>query len=90
MHDARTRLSSDVGDEVRRHLGDRVYDTVIPRSVRLSEAPSHGLPIHLFAPGSRGSEAYRELAEELRARDERPNSHLPIAPARPPMTAVLA
>jgi chromosome partitioning protein len=72
MHDGRTRLSSDVGEEVRRHLGERVYDTVIPRSVRLSEAPSHGLPIHLYAPTSRGAEAYGELAEELRARDERP------------------
>jgi len=72
MHDGRTRLSSEVGDEVRRHLGERVYDTVIPRSVRLSEAPSHGLPIHLYAPASRGAEAYRELADEVRARDERP------------------
>ena len=72
MHDSRTRLSSEVGDEVRRHLGDRVYDTVIPRAVRLSEAPSHGLPIHLYAPGSRGADAYRDLADEIRARDERP------------------
>ena len=72
MYDTRTRLSSEVGDEVRRHLGDRVYETIIPRSVRLSEAPSHGLPIHLFAPGSRGAEAYRDLAAEMRARDERP------------------
>jgi chromosome partitioning protein len=72
MHDGRTRLSSEVADEVRRHLGERVYDTVIPRSVRLSEAPSHGVPIHLYAPASRGAEAYRELADEVRARDERP------------------
>jgi chromosome partitioning protein len=72
MHDGRTRLSSDVANEVRRHLGERVYDTVIPRSVRLSEAPSHGLPIHLYAPASRGAEAYRDLADEVRARDERP------------------
>ena len=72
MHDGRTRLSSDVADEVRRHLGDRVYETMIPRSVRLSEAPSHGLPIHLYAPASRGAEAYRDLADEIRARDERP------------------
>jgi len=74
MFDARTRLSAQVGEEVRRHLGDRVYDAVIPRSVRLSEAPSHGLPIHLYAPGSRGAEAYRALADEIRARDERPGS----------------
>ena len=72
MHDSRTRLSSEVADEVRRHLGDRVYETVIPRAVRLSEAPSHGLPIHLYAPGSRGADAYRDLADEIRARDERP------------------
>jgi chromosome partitioning protein len=71
MFDSRTRLSSEVGDEVRRHLGNRVYDTVIPRAVRLSEAPSHGLPIHLYAPGSRGANAYRDLAEEVRARDAR-------------------
>jgi chromosome partitioning protein len=72
MHDGRTKLSTEVADEVRRHLGDRVYQTVIPRSVRLSEAPSHGLPIHLYAPSSRGAQAYAELAEEIRLRDERP------------------
>src|SRR5215212_10290570 len=74
MFDARTRLSAEVGEEVRRHLGDRVYDTVIPRAVRLSEAPSHGLPIHLYAPTSKGANAYRDLAAEIRARDERPGS----------------
>ena len=79
MFDARTRLSAEVGDEVRRHLGDRVYETIIPRSVRLSEAPSHGLPIHLYAPGTRGADAYRDLAEEIRARDERPRSVRPEA-----------
>src|SRR5439155_25807385 len=72
MHDSRTRLTSAVGDVVRRHLGDGVYETVIPRAVRRSEAPSHGLPIHLYAPGSRGADAYRDLADEIRARDERP------------------
>jgi chromosome partitioning protein len=77
MFDSRTRLSAEVGEEVRKHLGDRVYDTVIPRAVRLSEAPSHGLPIHLYAPGSRGADAYRDLADEIRARDERPNSTTP-------------
>ena len=77
MFDSRTRLSTEVGDEVRRHLGDRVYETVIPRAVRLSEAPSHGLPIHLYAPGSRGADAYRDLAIEMRTRDERPGSSTP-------------
>ena len=81
MFDARTRLSAEVGEEVRRHLGRRVYDSVIPRSVRLSEAPSHGLPIHLYAPGSRGAEAYRQLADEIRLRDERPGSLRVAAPA---------
>jgi chromosome partitioning protein len=79
MYDSRTRLSSEVGEEVRRHLGDRVYDTIIPRSIRLSEAPSHGLPIHLFAPTSKGAEAYRDLAAEIRLRDERPGSQRPSA-----------
>jgi chromosome partitioning protein len=74
MYDSRTRLSNEVRDEVRRHLGARVYETVIPRAVRLSEAPSHGVPIHLYAPGSRGADAYRDLADEIRARDERPRS----------------
>jgi chromosome partitioning protein len=78
MFDSRTRLSAEVGDEVRRHLGDRVYETIIPRAVRLSEAPSHGLPIHLFAPGSRGADAYRDLADEMRARDERPGTGRPL------------
>jgi chromosome partitioning protein len=91
MHDGRTRLSTDVGKEVRNHLGERVYDTVIPRSVRLSEAPSHGLPIHLYAPGSRGAEAYSDLADEIRARDERPpRVARPGAPAAAAVEAVLA
>ena len=68
MFDARTNLSADVANEVRAHLGDRVYRTVIPRSVRLSEAPSHGKPIHVYAPESRGAIAYRELAAEFRVR----------------------
>ena len=71
MYDARTKLSADVAAEVRRHLGDRVFDTVIPRSVRLSEAPSHGLPISRYAPDSTGAVAYAALAAELRAKDGR-------------------
>jgi chromosome partitioning protein len=90
MHDSRTRLSSEVGDEVRRHLGDRVYEAVIPRAVRLSEAPSHGLPIHLYAPGSRGADAYRDLADEMRARDERPPRVVQEPPADARAEAVLA
>jgi chromosome partitioning protein len=68
MFDARTRLSSDVSDEVRRHLGGAVYRTVVPRSVRLSEAPSYGQAIATYSPESRGAEAYRELADEFLAR----------------------
>ena len=74
MFDPRTNLGTDVAREVRSHLGDRVYDTVIPRSVRLSEAPSHGLPIHRYAPTSKGAVAYAELAAEIRRRDGRPGA----------------
>jgi len=68
MYDARTNLSAQVASEVRRHMNGTVYRTVVPRSVRLSEAPSHGLPIALYDPGSRGAIAYRELAGEVAAR----------------------
>ena len=71
MYDARTNLSADVAAEVRRHLGETVYRTVIPRSVRLSEAPSHGLPISMYRPDSRGAEAYAALTAEIRAQDGR-------------------
>jgi chromosome partitioning protein len=72
MYDARTNLSSDVAAEVRRHLTGRVFDSVIPRSVRLSEAPSYGVPIAFYSPESKGAAAYASLAAELRARDGRP------------------
>ena len=68
MYDARTNLSAQVATEVRRHMNGTVYETVVPRSVRLSEAPSHGLPIALYDPVSRGATAYRELAGEVVAR----------------------
>jgi chromosome partitioning protein len=68
MFDRRTRLSFQVADEVRRHLNGTVYDTVVPRSIRLSEAPSHGLPIALYDPSSRGAHAYESLAAEVAAR----------------------
>ena len=74
MFDSRTKLSGQVADDVRRHLGGRVYDTVIPRNVRLSEAPSHGLSVHAYAPSSPGARAYRALAAEIRRRDGRPAS----------------
>jgi chromosome partitioning protein len=68
MYDGRTRLSVQVAAEVRRHLEGAVYDTVVPRSIRLSEAPSHGVPIAIYDPSSRGAEAYGRLAEEVTAR----------------------
>lgn len=68
MFDARTNLSAEVATEVRRHLANAVYETVIPRSVRLAEAPSHGRPIARYAPESRGAAAYRALATEMRGR----------------------
>ena len=69
MYDARTNLSAQVASEVRRHMNGSVYSTVVPRSVRLSEAPSHGLPVALYDPSSRGADAYRALAGEVVARD---------------------
>ncbi|HEX2193602.1 MAG TPA: AAA family ATPase [Candidatus Limnocylindria bacterium] len=68
MYDARTNLSAQVAAEVRRHMDGTVYETVVPRSVRLSEAPSHGLPVAVYAPSSRGAAAYGRLAEEVTAR----------------------
>ncbi len=65
MYDARTKLSEQVVQEVRRHFGDKVCRNVVPRTVRLSEAPSFGQPIIAFDPTSRGAIAYRELAKEI-------------------------
>ncbi len=65
MYDARTKLADQVVQEVRAHFGDRVCRTVVPRTVRLSEAPSFGQPIISFDPTSRGAIAYRELAKEV-------------------------
>ena len=65
MYDARTRLSEDVANEVRRHFPDQVQGTVIPRTVRLSEAPSFGQPITTFDPASKGARAYKALAREV-------------------------
>lgn len=65
MYDGRTRLASDVVQEVRTHFGDKVYETVIPRNVRISEAPSFGQPVIYYDPSSRGAEAYRSFAAEF-------------------------
>ena len=69
MADTRTRLGQGVAEEVRRHFGDKVYETVIPRNVRLAEAPGHGLPAILYDVRSRGAEAYLALAREILARE---------------------
>jgi chromosome partitioning protein len=65
MFDGRNSLARQVQDEVRTHFGDQVFRTVIPRNVRVSESPSHGVPVLVYDPGSRGASAYRELAREL-------------------------
>ena len=65
MVDGRTRLAADVEHEVRRHFGDLVFHTVVPRSVRLAEAPSHGLPVNHYDRRSAGAEAYWKVAMEL-------------------------
>jgi chromosome partitioning protein len=65
MHDSRTNLSQQVIEDVRNHYGDKVFKTVIPRNVTLSEAPSFGMPIIQYDPKSRGAIAYEELAKEV-------------------------
>lgn len=69
MYDARARLSFDVVSEVRKHFPGQVFDAIIPRSVRLAEAPSYGLPISAYAPHSTGAQAYEALAREVLAGD---------------------
>ena len=65
MFDSRTRLSTQVYEEVKKYFSDKVFDTVIPRNIRLSEAPSHGLPITVYDPLSKGARTYKKLAKEL-------------------------
>lgn len=67
MYDSRTKLGRQVNDEVRKYFGDKVYDTIITRNVRLSEAPSYGLPIIDYDPNSKGSELYMQFAKEVLA-----------------------
>ncbi len=69
MLDNRTNLGLEVVEEIKSYFKDKVYDTIIPRLVRLSEAPSHGKPIHAYDPKSRGTEAYINLAKEVIARN---------------------
>lgn len=79
MYDDRTNLAQQVARELRGFFESKVFDTVIPRNVRLAEAPSHGLPVLLYDPKSRGAEAYVALAQELLRRNR--NARRP--PARP-------
>jgi chromosome partitioning protein len=100
MFDPRTKLSEQVVEEVRRFFGDRVYETIIPRTVRLSEAPGFGKPITVYDPRSRGAESYRDLAREVASKgpDEGPLPVLeevpsvsvppPTEPARAPRPLV--
>ena len=74
MHDERTNLGQQVAKDIREFFQDRVYTTVIPRNIRLGEAPSHGLPAILYDVKSRGSEAYLALAREVLAREAAPQT----------------
>ena len=65
MFDGRTNFSTQVAQEVRRHFPGKVYATVIPRNVRLAEAPSHGLPVTVYDRHSRGALAYKTMAQEI-------------------------
>ncbi len=65
MFDARTNLSLQVVENVKENLKQNIYKSIIPRNVRLAEAPSHGLPINIYDPRSAGAEGYRDLADEV-------------------------
>jgi chromosome partitioning protein len=69
MYDSRTNLANDVVENIKQYFGDKVFNTVIPRSVRLAEAPSYGYPISIHAPHSTGAIAYHDLAKELLKQD---------------------
>ena len=86
MYDGRTKLSTQVMDEVRSHFGELVFENVIPRSVRLSEAPSFGEPVLTLDPSSRGAVAYRKLAAEV---EERYGLEVHVPPPPPPEPAVV-
>ena len=65
MYDTRTNLANDVVQEVKKHFEEKVFDTIVPRSIRLAEAPSYGVPISIYSPNSVGAKAYMGLAREL-------------------------
>lgn len=70
MYDARLRLANQIFEELKGHFGEMVFSTVIPRNIKLSESPSHGLPVILYDPDSRGAIAYTQLARELLIRNK--------------------
>ena len=71
MYDARLRLANQIFEELKGHFGDMVFSTVIPRNIKLSESPSHGMPVILYDPESRGAIAYGQLSRELISRNRR-------------------
>lgn len=71
MFDSRTNLSSQVASEVEKYFGNKVFQTIIPRNIRLSEAPSHGLPITIYDNDSKGAETYKKLAKEIMKLNEK-------------------
>ena len=70
MYDKRNNLSKDVYDQVKEHMPDQLFDTIIPRAVALSEAPSHGMPIITYQTKSKGAEVYIDLAKEILGRQK--------------------
>ena len=68
MFDGRTNFSTQVAQEVRKHFPGKVFATVIPRNIRLAEAPSHGIPVTAYDRTSRGANAYRAMAEEVKGK----------------------
>ncbi len=80
MYDSRLRLANQIYDELKSHFADMIFDTVIPRNIRLSEAPSHGLPALLYAPESRGATSHVALAKEIIRKHSRNSRYNPILP----------
>lgn len=78
MYDARLRLANQIFEELKGHFGAMVFSTVIPRNIKLSESPSHGLPVILYDPDSRGAIAYRQLSKELIAKNKKKRHPHPV------------
>jgi len=75
MYDGRTRLAADVVSEIKKFFPSEVFQTIIPRSIRLAEAPSYGLPIAIYAPSASAAIAYKDLAREILEKD---GIHIPV------------